>query len=131
MRASQEQGISVTTSPRIYPTIERIDRGEWMAVADTAGAPAFYDYTFLRAYERAPLQETDAFFYLVFGDPAVAVLPAYVQSTDDAIGTISGLGLPGRSPGDRIMLTHVAHCYDTLLPAMPGMRPVRAARGAW
>ncbi len=129
MRASQP-GISVTARPRIYSSIELIDPGEWMAVIDAAGAAAFYDYTFLRAYESAPLQETDAFFYLVFGDPAVAVLPAYVQSTDDAIGTIPGLGLPGRSPGDRIMLTHVAHCYDTIFPAVAGTRPVRAACAA-
>lgn len=74
MRASQP-GINVTTRPRIYSSIELIDRGEWMTVIDAAGAAAFYDYTFLRAYERAPLQETDAFFYLVFCDPAVAVLP--------------------------------------------------------
>jgi predicted N-acyltransferase len=108
---------------RIYSSIEDIDREEWSGVTDAADAPVFYEYPFLLAYERAPLQETEAFFYLTFGQPATAVLPAYVQSTDDAIGTISGLGLPGRSPGDRILLTHVAHCYDTVLPARPGLAP--------
>jgi predicted N-acyltransferase len=108
---------------RVYPSIEEIDREEWSGVIDAAGAPVFYDHAFLRAYERAPLQETGAFFYLMFGQPANAVLPAYVQSTEDAIGTISGLGLPGRAPGDRILLTHVAHCYDTVLPARPGLAP--------
>jgi Acetyltransferase (GNAT) domain len=97
-------------------------------VTDAAGAPVFYQHAFLLAYERAPLQETEAFFYLAFGQPATAVLPAYVQSTDDAIGTISGLGLPGRSAGDRILLTHVAHCYDTVLPARPGLAPGLAGR---
>ncbi len=108
---------------RVFHSIEEIDHAEWSGVTDAAGAPAFYDYAFLRAYERAPLQETDAFFYLTFGQPAIAVLPAYIQSTDDAIGTISGLGLPDRSPGDRILLSHVAHCYDTVLPARPGLSP--------
>lgn len=106
----------------MYSSIDEVDREEWSGVTDAANAPVFYQHAFLRAYERAPLQQTQAFFYLVFGQPATAVLPAYVQSTDDAIGTISGLGLPGRSPGDRILLSHVAHCYDTVLPALtPGM----------
>jgi predicted N-acyltransferase len=108
---------------RVFESVEEIDREEWSGVTDAAGAPVFYEHAFLRAYERAPLQETEAFFYLMFGQPATAVLPAYVQSTDDAIGTISGLGLPDRSPGDRILLSHVAHCYDTVLPARPGMAP--------
>lgn len=107
---------------RVYRSIEEIDREEWDEVADAADAPVFYRHAFLRAYERAPLQETEAFFYLAFGRPATAVLPAYIQSTDDAIGTISGLGLPDRSPGDQILLTHVAHCYDTVLPGLaPGL----------
>ena len=92
-------------------------------MTDASDAPAFYRHAFLRAYERAPLQETEASFYLAFGKLAVAVLPAYIQSTDDAIGTISGLGLPDRSPGDRILLTHIAHCYDTVLPVRPGFAP--------
>jgi len=113
---------------RVYSSVEEIDREEWSGVTDAADAPVFYQHAFLLAYERAPLQETEAFFYLAFGQPATAVLPAYVQSTDDAIGTISGLGLPGRSPGDRILLTHVAHCYDTVLPARPGLAPGLAGR---
>jgi predicted N-acyltransferase len=98
-----------------------IDPAEWSAVVGAAQAPVFYDHIFLRAYERLPLQQTEAFFYLRFGDPAVAVLPAYIQSTDDPLGAVSGLGLPGRSPGDLILQTHVAHCYDTLIPARPGV----------
>jgi predicted N-acyltransferase len=113
---------------RVYSSIEQVDREEWSGVTGAAGAPVFYQHAFLLAYERVPLQETEAFFYLAFGQPATAVLPAYVQSTDDAIGTISGLGLPGRSPGDRILLTHVAHCYDTVLPARPGLAPGLAGR---
>ena len=106
-------------SPRVYASIDETDREEWSGVVSSAGAPAFYDYAFLQAYERAPLVDTHAFFYLVFGRPAAAVLPAYVQGTDEALGNISGDALPGRSPGDRILLTHVAHCYDTMLPARP------------
>jgi hypothetical protein len=113
---------------RVYTSIEDVDREEWHRVTDAAGAPVFYDYRFLRAYERAPLQDTEAFFYLALGQPTAVVLPAYLQSTNDAIGTISGLGLPGWSPGDRIMLTHVAHCYDTVLPACPGLTPGLAGR---
>jgi predicted N-acyltransferase len=106
---------------RVCESIEQVDRDEWAGVAGAADAPAFYDYRFLRAYERAPLQETGAFFYLMFGKPAVAILPAYIQSTDDPLGILSGLGLPGRSPGDQILLTHIAHCYDTGLPVRPGL----------
>ncbi len=100
--------------------IDGIGRAEWSAVTEAAGAPAFYDYVFLRAYEQAPLQVTENFFYLRFGDPAVAVLPAYLQSSDDPLGILSGLGLPGKEPGDLILITHVAHCYDTALPTRPG-----------
>jgi predicted N-acyltransferase len=100
--------------------IDDIDPAEWSSVLASAQAPVFYDYRFLRAYERQPLQQTQAFCYLRFGDPAVAVLPAYVQSTDDPLGVVAGLGLPGRAPGDLILQTHVAHCYDTLIPARPG-----------
>ncbi|HEY2442769.1 MAG TPA: GNAT family N-acetyltransferase, partial [Streptosporangiaceae bacterium] len=118
------------TQLRVYASIDEIGREEWSAVIDAADAPAFYHYPFLRAYERVPLQETEAFFYLAFGRPATAVLPACIQGTDDAIGMISGLGLPGRSPGDRILLTHVAHCYDTVLPARPHLLTPQLAERA-
>src|SRR4051794_11278303 len=88
-----------------------------MSVIRIVDAPAFYYCLFLDAYERAPLQPTEAYFYLLFGKPAVAVVPAYLQSTEDAAGDISGLPLPGRRPGDRILISHVTHCYDTSLPA--------------
>jgi len=110
--------------------IDEIDRAEWSAVTEAAGAPVFYDYTFLRAYERAPLQATQEFFYLTFGDPAVAVLPAYLQSSDDPLGILSVLGLPGKGPGDLILMTHVAHCYDTGLPARPGQLTQRLVEQA-
>ncbi len=100
--------------------LDDLDRAQWSAVVAAAQAPVFYDYRFLRAYERQPLQQTEAIYYLTFGDPAVAVLPAYLQSTDDPLGVVAGLGLPGREPGDLILQTHVAHCYDTMLPARPG-----------
>jgi Acetyltransferase (GNAT) domain len=117
-------GASVTADAAQVSVCDRIDdldRAEWSTVVAAAQAPVFYDYIFLRAYERLPLQQTEAFFYLRFGDPAVAVLPAYIQSTDDPLGAVSSLGLPGRSPGDLILQTHVAHCYDTLIPARPGV----------
>ena len=100
---------------RVYSGIDEVSREEWSDVIDSARAPAFYDYAFLRAYERAPLRETKAFYYLMSGRPAAAALPAYVQDADDALGNVPAL--PGRSPGDRVLLTHVGHCYDTGLPA--------------
>ncbi len=109
-----------TVQVRVCASIDDIDRGEWSAVVAAAQAPVFYDYVFLRAYERMPLQQTEEFLYLRFGDPADAVLPAYLQSTDDPLGIVSNLGLPGRSPGDLILQTHMAHCYDTSIPARPG-----------
>jgi predicted N-acyltransferase len=117
-------------SLRVYESIDEVDRDEWAGVVDAASAPVFYDYRFLRAYERAPLQETEAFFYLTFGKPAVAVLPAYIQSTDDPLGILSALDLPGRAPGDRILLTHIAHCYDTGLPVRPGQPAAHLAEQA-
>lgn len=104
----------------VYSRIDDVGRDEWSAVVTAADAPAFYHYPFIRTYERIPLQPTQAFYYLVFGSPAAAVLPAYLQSTDDPLGYVSGLGLPGREPGDSLLMTHVAHCYDTLIPARPG-----------
>jgi predicted N-acyltransferase len=104
----------------VHSSIDEIDRDEWSAVVAAADAPAFYSHAFVRAYERVPLQPTEAFYYLVFGSPAVAVLPAYLQSTDDPLGYVSGLGLPDREPGDLLLMTHVAHCYDTLIAARPG-----------
>ena len=77
----------------VRDSIDDIDPAEWSSVLASAQAPVFYDYRFLRAYERAPLQPTEAFCYLRFGDPAVAVLPAYVQSTDDPLGVVASLGL--------------------------------------
>ena len=104
----------------VCDSVDDLDQAQWSAVVAAAQAPAFYDYRFLRAYERQPLQQTEAIYYLTFGDPPVAVLPAYLQSTDDPLGVVASLGLPGRVPGDLILQTHVAHCYDTLLPARPG-----------
>ncbi|HEY2576847.1 MAG TPA: GNAT family N-acetyltransferase [Streptosporangiaceae bacterium] len=115
---------------RIHQSIDQVDRDEWTGVVKAADAPVFYDYTFLRAYERAPLQATGAFFYLMFGRPAVAVLPAYIQSTDDPLGILSGLGLPGEDPGDQILLTHIAHCYDTGFPVRPGLPAAQLAEQA-
>jgi len=105
--------------------LDALDRAQWSAVVEVVQAPAFYDYRFLQAYERQPLQQTEAIYYLTFGDPAIAVLPAYLQSTDDPLGVVASLGLPGRLPGDLILQTHVAHCYDTLLPARPGALTAR------
>jgi hypothetical protein len=130
---TQAPGGSVThdTQPvSVCHSIAEIGRAEWSAVTEAAGAPVFYDYTFLRAYERAPLQATREFFYLRFGDPPVAVLPAYLQSSDDPLGILAGLGLPGQDPGDLILITHVAHCYDTGLPALPGQLTPRLAEQA-
>jgi predicted N-acyltransferase len=110
--------------------IDEIGRAQWSAVTDAARAPVFYDYVFLRGYEAAPLQQTSEFFYLKFGEPAVAVLPAYVQSSDDPLGILSALGLPGKEPGDLILVTHIAHCYDTCLPALPGKLTPRLAESA-
>ncbi len=107
--------------PAVYTGIDEVDRADWDRVTEAARAPVFYDYRFLLAYERAPLQETKAFFYLTFGQPASAVLPAYVQSADDPLGNIAALGLPDLLPGDAIVLTHIAHCYDTVIPAGPGL----------
>jgi hypothetical protein len=108
----------------VRESISDIEREEWTALMRAAGAPVFYDYSFLSAYERAPLQPTHAFFYVTFGRPIVAALPVYLQDAHDPSGDIPALGLTGLAPGDRILLTHVLHCYDSMLPtraAVPGL----------
>ncbi|GII04108.1 GNAT family N-acetyltransferase [Planobispora takensis] len=118
-RTGDEGGLRVAGS---IDDLTDAELEHWRAA--TRAAPAFYRPAFLRAYERAPLAPTDAFHYLLLPD---AVLPAYLQGTEDAAGDVSGLGLPAR-PQDRILLTHVTHCYDTVLPAAaPLARAVPAA----
>lgn len=115
---------AVALAAVVRDTIADIDRAEWTALMRAAGAPVFYDYSFLYAYEHAPLEETHAFFYVTFGRPMVAALPVYLQDADDPAGDVPALGLAGLGPGDRILRTHVEHCYDTGLPArvpLPGL----------
>ncbi len=102
---------------RVFDAMSKVDRQEWSSVVRAADAPAFYDCRFLDAYEQAPLQPTDAFVYLLLGAPATAVVPAYLQGIEDAAGDITRLPLAGRRPGDRILISHATHCYDSLLPA--------------
>lgn len=111
--------------------IDDIDLEQWDEVIAAAGAPVFYSSAFLRAYERVPLQPTYAFCYVLLRSTAahrpVAVLPAYVQDAEDAARDLADLDLPGRSAGDRILITHVTHCYDTCLPALRLSRGLVAA----
>jgi predicted N-acyltransferase len=108
---------AIALAPVVRDTVAEIDRAEWDALMRAAGAPVFYDYSFLYAYEQAPLEVTHAFFYVTFGRPMVAALPAYLQDAEDSAGDIPALGLGELQPGDRILRTHVSHCYDTGLPA--------------
>lgn len=103
----------------VQEQIEDIATKEWNAVVESANAPIFYKHEILKAYEHAPLQPINRFFYLVARDrdshQACAVLPAYLVEWSDPLGVLSGV-LPHEG-AQRLLLTHVWHCYDSRLPA--------------
>ncbi|GII62163.1 hypothetical protein Skr01_22480 [Sphaerisporangium krabiense] len=87
----------------------------------------FYRLGYLRAYERFPLTDVEAFFYFVVRDAgrAVTVLPVSLLRGVDPLGH-----LRPRYPvaaDDRGLLSHVWHCYDAWLPGEPHTGVVVAA----
>jgi predicted N-acyltransferase len=95
-----------------------LDRDEWTDLCRRSGAPAFYGHDFLTAYEACPLQPTERVLYVTVRTPGgdlVAGTPAYVQPVADSFGVLAAA--LGR-PVERVLLTHVSHCYDTWVPAL-------------
>ena len=110
------------TEIRAHERFDEIDSQEWDCFVETAGAPAFYSSAFLRAYERSPLQDAQAIFYITVrkqvGKQLLAMLPVYLQTIDDPAGDVSSVVEAPATGSGLILLTHVVHCYDSYLPAI-------------
>ncbi|MGW2401415.1 GNAT family N-acetyltransferase [Kitasatospora sp. NPDC001664] len=117
---------------RVHTAIEEVGP-EWDGLMAAAGAPVFYRRPFLRAFERHPLHPVERTAYLLVlddtGTPA-AGLPAYLQRGVDPMRVIAD-HFPA-NVGRTALLSHVWHCFDTVLPQRPGSddAPTRAALDA-
>jgi predicted N-acyltransferase len=101
----------------LYDDPQSAALGGWEDLVRPAGAPIFYQTSYLTAYHRAPLGEIDRLGYLVVrgtvSGPPLAVVPVALYRYADPIG-----GLRVVHPGierDPALLSHVWHCYDTRL----------------
>ncbi|MDP9121633.1 MAG: GNAT family N-acetyltransferase [Acidobacteriota bacterium] len=140
----------------VLERIAEVDRGLWDAVVAASGAPVFYTSDFLAAYERWPLQAGLQPFYLVLrddrddrddrdgrddrddredreggegGDGAarpLAVVPAYLQESMDLVGVLGRADPAWAAGGQRGLLSHFWHCYDTRLPGASSRAAVAA-----
>lgn len=102
----------------VLGSIHDLDPDEWAELCRRSGAPAFYGHEFLAAYEERPLQPIERALYVAVRTPAgelVAGVPAYVQPAADPFGVLASA--LGRS-AERVLISHVAHCYDTWVPAL-------------
>jgi Acetyltransferase (GNAT) domain len=93
----------------------------WDDLVEASGSPLFYRADVVRAYQRYPLEDTLATFYLTLAEPgtgrAEAVLPAFLVPAGDPLGLLARL-MPGFCPGGRpLLLSHCWHWYDTHVPA--------------
>lgn len=101
----------------------------WDALVAAAGAPIFYQSTYLVAYHDSPLAALDRIGYLLAregraGSP-VAALPVALHRYPDPFGALR-LSHPG-SEREPALLSHVWHCYDTRLVGGTGRPDVVAA----
>src|SRR5207253_2965545 len=96
----------------IAPSIDAVSHAEWDAVVEASGAPVFYRYDVLRAYEQKPLQEIAGTRYLLArrNSHLMGVLPLYVLPHGRA-------RLPGGS--GVVLVTHAPHRWETCVPAAP------------
>jgi hypothetical protein len=110
-RSRGRLSVSIYEDPRDLAAIG------WDEVVDSAGAPVFYKSAYLEAYHRFPLAPIERFGYVVINEsPAelpVAVLPVALHTQADPLGWLRGTH-PGIE-GERALLSHVWHCYDTQL----------------
>ncbi|MGW7519515.1 GNAT family N-acetyltransferase [Streptomyces sp. NPDC054796] len=101
---------------------------EWDELMTVARAPVFYRRPFLRAFERHPLHAVERTAYLLIRDHSgtlQAALPACLQSGVDPMRVIHD-HFP-HAVGQPALLSHVWHCYDSVLPTRPGAEPATAA----
>jgi predicted N-acyltransferase len=89
----------------------------WDEVVSAARAPVFYESAYLAAYHQFPLASIERFGYLVINESQaefpVAVLPVALHTQADPLGWLREIE-PGIE-GERALLSHVWHCYDTQL----------------
>jgi predicted N-acyltransferase len=105
--AAQELTVSLVDS------VDDVGSDAWSALYRASRAPVFYSYDFLRSVERAPLSTPSRAGYLLAhdrGNRLVAALPLYLQETRDPFGAADAGPV-------RALLSHVWHCYDTVLPS--------------
>ena len=99
--------------------IDRLDTGAWQQLVRATGAPVFYSPVFLRAFDAFPLHSVERSAHILVRDgtgAAHAVLPVYLQQGVDPMGALAAnrpevLDRP-------ILLSHVWHCYETVVPAL-------------
>ncbi|MFE4828428.1 GNAT family N-acetyltransferase [Streptomyces sp. NPDC056672] len=115
---------------RVHTTIDDVD-GRWDDLMTAARAPVFYRRPFLRAFEKHPLHPVLRTAYLLVEDRsgrAHAALPLYLQRDVDPMRVIADHHPD--AVGRTVLLSHVWHCYDTVLPVRPGPGGASAARRA-
>lgn len=104
---------------RIGSDIDTVDARAWERLVRETGAPVFYSPAFLRAFDAHPLHAVERSAYILVHDEegtAHAVLPVYLQQGIDPMGALAAnrpevLDRP-------ILLTHVWHCYETVIPSL-------------
>ncbi|MET9478861.1 GNAT family N-acetyltransferase [Streptomyces sp. NPDC006638] len=112
----------------VHTAIDDID-ARWDELMTAADAPVFFRRPFLRAFEKHPLHPVLRTAYLLVTDRSgrpYAALPAYLQQDVDPMRVIADHH--PRAVGRPVLLSHVWHCYDTVLPVRPGPRGGAAAR---
>ena len=108
------------TTASVFTTIDDIGP-EWDELMTAARAPVFYRRPFLRAFEHYPLHPVlrTAYILLRDGDGVLqSAQPAFLQRDVDPMQVIH-THYP-QALGHTALLSHVWHCYDTVLPVRPG-----------
>ena len=103
---------------RIYGSITEAGSSRWDQLVDGCGAPVFYRSAFLNAFERFPLHDVRAQFYITGEDERGALvfaMPVYLLRGVDPMRLLHD-HFPGHGDAS-ILVNHVWHCYDTWLPA--------------
>ncbi|MER7759680.1 GNAT family N-acetyltransferase [Streptomyces sp. NPDC097619] len=108
---------------RVYSGIDDVGP-EWDELMTAARAPVFYRRPFLRAFEQHPLHPVLRTAYILLRDAEgtlQAALPAHLQQHVDPMRVLAD-HFPHAA--DRpVLLSHVWHCYDSVLPVRPGNTP--------
>ncbi|GGV57724.1 GNAT family N-acetyltransferase [Streptomyces spectabilis] len=104
---------------RVHTAIDDIGP-EWDILMAATTAPVFYRRPFLRAFEKHPLHPIQRTAYILVTDPRghlLAGLPAYLQQGIDPVQVFAD-HFPD-AVGRSALVSHVWHCYDTVLPVHP------------